>query len=372
MEIESLKNDLQRIRLGDEAKHRIVQASLDHNETRELKRHRHVLKPAYWAAMLIILMVGSSLLFLLPGLVDRFNLAGGPSDFFADRYFALIELDGIAYVHKGNGTLHRIDDDGQLQEIGRLKTGQLLSDGKDLFFAKGQQAYQAFPDLTGRTRLLREKETIELDYVTSDVVLYHFGNHDRYTLFDRQTGEKKALFAEAEAKNYTFHDGTGDFAVFVHNAPDNSERLVAVRLSDGQERELAAGPIRGRAIISAGKVYFVRTGEPVDRTYEQARELWSVKLDSTGLLQLDMSGIPYEKISAIAATGNELVIAVEENRVSHQGKIYRYDPRNGTFVLLQERIGLIDRLYATEHYYSFYDLGVGDVAGKAFVGPVRD
>ena len=317
-------------------------------------------------------MVGVSLLFLLPGLRDRFGLAAGPADFFADRYFALIELDGSAYVHQGNGTLHRLDGTGPLREIGRLKTGQLLSDGQDLFYAQGRRAYQVAPDLTGRTRLLREAETIELDDVTSAFVLYHFGNHDRYTLFDRQTGEKRPLFPDTEAKRYTFQDGFGDVAVFVHAAADNEERLVAVRLSDGQETELAAGPIRGRAVISDGNVYFTRTGEPVDRTYDRARELWFVGFDGTGLSQLDLSGIPYDSIRAIAASGRELVSAADENVLSHQGKIYRYDPKDGTFVLLQDRVGLIDRLFATEHYYSFYDLGIGDVAGKAFVGPVRD
>lgn len=372
MERDMLKCDLERVRLGDEAKRRIVETVLGREEVREAKRPRYILRPAAAAGLLAILLVGVVLLFLLPGLRDRSERAGGTDDFFAGRYFALIELDGSAYVYRGDGTLHRFDGTGALREIGRLKTGQLLSDGLDLFFAQGREAYQIAPDLTGKTRLLREADTIELDYVTDEFILYHFGNHDRYTLFARKTGAKKTLFTETEAKNYMFQDGAGDVAVFVHAAAGGEERLVAVRLSDGQETALAAGSIRGRAVISDGKAFFTRTGEPVDRTYDRARELWSVGLDGEGLRQVDVSAIPYDSIRAIAATGTELVIAAEENVLSHQGRIVRFDPEDGSFTLLQERVGLIDRLFATEHYYSYYDLGIGDVAGKAFVGPVRD
>jgi hypothetical protein len=230
---------------------------------------------------------------------------------------------------------------------------------------RSSQIYQAAPDLTGRTRVLREQQPIELDYVTSDNILYHFGNHDNYTLYDRQSGETRQLFHASEEKNYSFLAGSGNMAVFVHGGQDYTEKLYAVNLTDSRKTEIFDGSIRSRAVIVDEVVYFTPVDESTNRL---ARELWSVRLDGNNLIKHDLSSIHFKSIQAIAGSGQDLLIATNENIARHQGKIYLYRPGTGLFTLLQDEIGLIDRLFATDQYYCYYDLGIGDTAGQAFAG----
>ncbi|MBN1981255.1 MAG: hypothetical protein JW795_06980 [Chitinivibrionales bacterium] len=363
MKIGKFKNNFQRITFEDEAKSRIVQAVPKSRLSSNIAvpRKRRVLQRALLVSLIVVFLAAAVWFLLLPFLGRLFSRTG-PLPEFSERYRSLIEIDASAYVYQGNGTLYRLDAVSPLTKIGELNAEELLSDGSDFFYAKSNQVYQIKLDLSGRTRVLRELQPIVLYYVTHDIILYHYG-HYRYTLFDRQTGEKRRLFSGSEEKYYFYVAGSGNMAVFVYTCQDYTQKLYAVDLTSGTAIELfdVDGTIRGRVVIINGSVYFLLEGEPVDPIYESARELWSVCLDGKGLMKHDLSSINFESIQSIAGSGQDILIATDENIRVHSGKIYIYRPETGMVMKLEDNIGSIDCLFATKNYYSYY-------SGQAFAG----
>src|SRR5690554_4294259 len=175
MDIEIFKRDLQRIHLSDEARQRLVRTvnKTQANESRILPTKRHFFRPALLTGVLLFLLVGTVLFLLLPDLLDRSGLSGCPPE-FADRYYSLIEIDSTAYIFQGNGTLYQMESDNSLQKIGRLRTDKILSDGDKIFYTRGNKVYQSGTDLSDRSLVFQEQQPIELDYITDNVILYHF------------------------------------------------------------------------------------------------------------------------------------------------------------------------------------------------------
>lgn len=376
MNIELFKNDLQKVKISGDFKDRIMQALAEYGANNQaiipvkdssiwtLK----ILRPIVLVPLLIIL-AGCSLFLIFPSVLDAFAVTGCPPE-FSDRYYSLIEMDDIAYIYQGNGTLYRYDGSEPMQKIRKLTAEELFTDGKTFFYSKGNHIFQTSLDKVDKNTIVSENQKIALDYVNTQVLIYHFGNHDRYTIMDRNSGEKKQLFESEDEKAYTFNAASTDYAVFTKNS-NGQESLYSVNLQDGQKTQVYDGSIRGRVAIIKNTIYFTHTGMVENRTRDFVKEIWFVNTDGEELHQLEISEITYENIQAIVASGPDLLIATDEQYSSHHGKIYLYRISTKTVEILQERIRLIDRLFATNHYYCFYDLGDDNEAGKAYVGQIN-
>ena len=375
MDLDLFRKDMQKIHLDNRIRQRIIQASASGLQDRPDNTQpisiwsRRLLHPAVLASLMIVILAGSLIFLAGPAIVDRYRLSGCPPS-FADRYFALIEWDDAAYVFQGNGMLHQLTESGDLQKIKQLPATDLLSDGEVFFYAKGARVYRFKPDERGKTMIFKEKTALSLDYVHPDWLVYHFGNHDHYILFDRNLSVKHQLFTIDQDKNYSFLTASDRHAIFAHSE-DGSDSLAVVDLETRQISKMIEGSIQNRVVIIGDQVYLTRAGETADHSRDLATELWTVNLDGSDLRRIDLSGILFEDIQSIAASGRDLLIATDEDVAQHKGKIYLFRPESGIFSILQNQIGLIDRLFATDHFYSYYDLGTGDTAGKAWVGRIE-
>ncbi|MDW7657159.1 MAG: hypothetical protein SCM11_08295 [Bacillota bacterium] len=373
VKIDPFISDMMKFRASDDLKERIFCAATDmtacnrnHKQSgRSTLRNLRVLQSKYIIVLFACLVIGS--VFLFSGVLDNITFSGCPP-IFADRYVSLIELNDVAYVYQGNGILYSVSTSGDQQKITSLSAEELKTDGEAFFYSKGNYIFRFKPE-GGKQKVFGEKYDITLDYVDSSHMIYHFGNHDRYSVYDRNTGEKKELFDISEEKYYTFHAASGDNVVFVFSNK-GQDALYTINIFNGHKTKIFDGAIRNRVVIIDDIVYFSQTGMTEDKTRYMADELWSVNLNGNELRQLDLSEIPLENIQAIAGSGRNLLITTDEQYLRHHGKIYLYQTDAGKFSILQSEIGLIDRLFATENYYSYYDKGTTDEKGKAFVGLV--
>jgi hypothetical protein len=213
-------------------------------------------------------------------------------------------------------------------EIGRLKTGQLLSDGRELFLRKDARLTRSHrSDVKDAPAARNGGDRARLCH--GRVYSYHFGKHDRYTLFARKSGARKTLFSETEAKNYMFQDGRRRCCRLCARRWGRRRAAGRGRLSAGRKRARLRFYPRPCGDFD-GKAFFTRPGEPVERTYDGTASFGPSGLDGEGLRQVTC------RPSRMTRSGRSLQPGL--NWSSRRGKcaeppgeIVRFDPSDGSF-----------------------------------------
>lgn len=389
MEMNKLNEELSKIKVSDSLRARILldmqKYQMDQKQSVQTAtpKSRNLRIQIVTATLALIVIISGIITLIRPFDSELTGCLPG----LEDRYFSLNEMTEKAYVLKGNGIFISYQPPNTLMKVAQLPVNQLYCDGRAFYYAKGHKIYEfsiGQNELTKRSIIWRADQAISIDYINANIIITHSGNNDDYSLISRSTGRINKLIERSDAKYFSLVTASEQVGIFQYsdferaeNNPDKKpDGLFSINWLTMQIDQIYEGKIIGRVEIVGKNVFFTPSRSFSDGMVsgEYSPELWKVNIDGHGLKQVDLSAMSLVGIQSIARSGMSLLIATDDIIYGdemqgryHHGKIYRFDIQTNQSYILQNNIGLIDRLFASPNFYCYYNTSSSGTQGEVII-----